>query len=460
MSFISPVFFVFLSTVLVLHWSVPQRYRHIVLLVASYFFYAYWDVRFLSLILVSTTVDFAAGARIDASSSSAVRRWWLGLSVVVNLGMLGFFKYAGFFAHSFVVTANSLGFHVSPVTVEVILPIGISFYTFQTMSYTLDIYRRHLNPTRSFLRFAVFVAFFPQLMAGPIVRATEFLWQLDEKRRFDWRDLEVGMRRFLHGFVKKAFVADTLAIYLVDPVFAAPGNYSAAALFIAMLGFMVQVYADFSGYSSMAVGVARMLGLRIPENFRYPFLATSFPDFWRRWHITLFRFLRDYVYIPLGGSRHGNARMWAAVGISTLLSGLWHGAGWTFVAWGGLLGVFVILDHEVPWHRATAIRWLKTQGLIALSCILFRSPDFETAADFLVGMLTSSGSKTITLPAVVFLAIAVTIADHVYGWLTERRASDLKVVPPTVYAVVYASVVVLLLHVVPTTPSPFMYFQF
>jgi alginate O-acetyltransferase complex protein AlgI len=464
-NFVSLQFAVFFVTVVALYWVLPRRPQHVLLLVASYLFYAAWDWRFLSLIVGSTLVDFVAGSRIYDTSSLRRKRLWLAVSLGVNLGILGYFKYSNFFLDSLQDLATAAGWHLSVPTLQIILPVGISFYTFQTLSYSLDIYLGRLKPTRSIIEFGAFVAFFPQLVAGPIVRAREFLFQLEERRPFDPAQFERGAIRFLTGFFKKAVIADNLAILVVDPVFAAPGNYGTGTLWLAALAYTVQIYADFSGYSSMAIGCAAMLGFDLPENFRFPYLARDFSDFWRRWHMTMSRFFRDYVYIPLGGS-HGSAwRTRSNLAATTLVSGLWHGASWTFVAWGGLHGVFIMAAHMMRSDDArrgvlgSAIGWSLTFLGVVAAWILFRSPTFGDAAVYFSGLWGREGMAITPTPLILVLLVAA-VVDHLAG-LAQERAPDLPAsIPPALKAAWVVGLIVFAYHAMPRAANPFIYFQF
>jgi alginate O-acetyltransferase complex protein AlgI len=465
MNFVSPEFGAFFVVVLAVYWALPRRGQNAFLLLASWLFYAAWDWRFLSLILISTVTDFVTGRRIHASATRSQRRGWLLVSLAVNLGILAYFKYADFFVESLVDLAGSVGWQLSSPTLNIILPVGISFYTFQTLSYSLDIYLGRLKPTDSIVEFGTFVAFFPQLVAGPIVRAREFLFQLEERRQFDPALFEAGAIRFLTGFFKKAVIADSLAIHLVDPVFADPSAYSAATLWWAAFGYTAQIYADFSGYSSMAIGSAAMLGFRIPENFRFPYLARSFSEFWGRWHITMSRFFRDYVYIPLGGNRISDSRTRANLAITTLVSGLWHGAAWTFVAWGGIHGLFIMIGHAVRRKGAgrSYIRgiagWAATFVGVVFAWILFRAASFTVASEFISGLWGRSG-ESIHVSSIVMFSMAAVVVDHAVGWILEHRP-DLAARPgPIVRAAYLVFLVVFAYHAMPREANPFIYFQF
>lgn len=465
MNFVSTQFALFFVAVFLVYWLLPRRGQNLFLLLASWVFYAAWDWRFLGLILLSTGVDFVCGERIHRAPDRRGRRGWLLASLAVNLGILAYFKYAGFFLDSLVELASVVGWSLSEPTLNIILPVGISFYTFQTLSYSLDIYLGRLEPTRSLVEFAAFVAFFPQLVAGPIVRAREFLFQLEAERSFRWDRFERGAVRFLTGFFKKAVIADNLAILLVDPVFASPGEYSSGTLWLAALGYAAQIYADFSGYSSMAIGTAGMLGFDLPENFRFPYLAPSFSDFWRRWHITMSRFFRDYVYIPLGGSRVSPWRTRGNLAATTLVSGLWHGAAWNFVAWGGLHGVFIMGNHLVRREGRSGgplmgfLGWAMTFLGVLLAWILFRSTSFQEAGVFLQGLLGQSG--VVLLPGtLVLFCLGAVVVDHLAGWVDERRPGLLERIPPALRGAYLVVLVMVAWQTMPREANPFIYFQF
>ncbi|MFG0263068.1 MAG: MBOAT family O-acyltransferase, partial [Novipirellula sp. JB048] len=336
MLFTQPEFLIFFLGVLAAVWMTRRvRLRNAILLAASYYFYAYWDVRFCLLLAFSTLMDFGIARAMGSNDNAVFRRRLLTLSVVVNRGVLGFFKYFNFFIDSATPIIESLGGSAS--TLNLILPVGISFYTFQTLSYTIDVYRRVLRPSSSLLEFALYVAFFPQLVAGPIVRARELLPQLASPSRWSHRRFYGGFQQALRGAVKKVLMADRLG-EMVDVVFANPDYYSSTTLWLAVFAYGGQIYLDFSGYTDMAIGSAKMLGYRFPKNFRHPYLATSMAEFWHRWHMTLSRWLRDYLYIPLGGSRRSNLVTYRNLMLTMTLGGLWHGAAWTFVLWGVLHG--------------------------------------------------------------------------------------------------------------------------
>jgi len=341
MVFNSLPFLVFIGIFFPLYFSLRGRFRLWLCLIASYIFYAWWDWRFLSLILTSTLIDYLIGLRLNRETDTTKRQWLLRLSMVMNLGFLGFFKYFNFFVESFQDILLSLGLEPDLHTLHIILPVGISFYTFQSMSYTIDVYRKEIPVERDFLRFATFIAFFPQLVAGPIVRAKELLPQFAADIKFEWNRFSFGLSQVLWGFFKKVAVADSLAPF-VDQCFAAPESFSALHLSLGVFFYAFQIYCDFSGYSDIAIGLARIMGFDFPDNFRTPYFSRNFSEFWTRWHITLSSWLRDYLYIPLGGNRQGTFNTYRNLMLTMLLGGLWHGASWVFVFWGFLHGLYLV----------------------------------------------------------------------------------------------------------------------
>lgn len=364
------------------------------LLAASYIFYGSWDYRFLSLILLSTIVDYLCGLRIYRSNNPSERNALLAISVVTNLGLLGFFKYFNFFTKNLQLCLGLVGISLDMHTLSIILPIGISFYTFQTMSYTIDIYRRELVPTRDFLDFALFVSFFPQLVAGPIERATRLLPQIASARVVTGNLFCRGCRMVFWGAFLKMFVADNLA-RIVDPVFASTPPYEGARVVLASYAFAFQIFCDFAGYSIIARGVGRCMGFDIMCNFRQPYFATNPVDFWQRWHISLSSWLRDYLYIPLGGNRKGRIRTYRNVLLTMLVGGLWHGAAWSFVIWGAyhalLIIAFRLLQDHMPsglmfkrtflariWRTAKTLAFF---NLVCLGWMIFRASSFAQISE-------------------------------------------------------------------------------
>ncbi|HEY0522466.1 MAG TPA: MBOAT family O-acyltransferase [Stellaceae bacterium] len=344
MVFTSLTFIAFAAMFFPLFFLSRGRLQTIVLLIGSYIFYGWWDWRFLGLLLTSTVVDYTLGRCIARSETEAVRRVWLTFSVTANLGFLGFFKYFNFFADSLTGVLRTFGMQADWATLHIVLPVGISFYTFQSMSYTIDVYRRRIEPERDFLTFASFIALFPQLVAGPIVRATTLLPQMHGTKRFRWVNLFVGLEMVVTGFFMKLVVADNLAPF-VNHVFDLPEAYNSATLLTGSVFFAFQIYGDFAGYSLIAIGLGRVMGYRFCRNFRRPYFAASFSDFWTRWHISLSSWLRDYLYISLGGNRFGTYRTYRNLMTTMLLGGLWHGANWTFIVWGALHGFYLVMQR-------------------------------------------------------------------------------------------------------------------
>lgn len=344
MLFNSPTYVWFLPVVVVVYWMLRHRYRWALLLIASYYFYGSWDPRFLSLIVLSTMVDYVAALRMAATESDSGKKRWLWFSLLVNLSVLGVFKYANFFVDSAIVALDASGLSVPDFYVRIGVPVGISFYTFQTLSYTIDVYRGRLQPERHLGRFAVYVAFFPQLVAGPIERATSLLPQFVTRARIGLEDVQHGINRIAYGFFKKIVVADHLAVY-VGNVFNDVAQAQALSIAIGTVFFAIQVYCDFSGYSDIAIGSARLFGIRLMNNFDRPYLVHSLRGYWRKWHISLSTWVRDYVYIPLGGSRSGLWQTAFNLVLSFTLVGLWHGPRWTYVLFGFCHGSYMTLER-------------------------------------------------------------------------------------------------------------------
>lgn len=380
-----------------------------VFLAASYIFYGWWDVRFLSLIVFSSCVDFMTGRLIDATEDARKRRRYLFISLTCNLGLLGYFKYAGFFVDSFVAALGGVGLGVDRPVLDIVLPVGISFYTFQTLSYTFDIYLRRMRPTQSLLEFMVFVAAFPQLVAGPIVRARDLLPQL--KQNLFERSETRGIFYIAYGLSKKIFVADVLGRTIVDKVYAAPDAASSLDTLFAIYAFAFQLFLDFSAYSDIALGLGLIFGMSLPVNFRSPYHAANPAEFWQRWHITLSTWFRDYLYIPLSVSRVSALANYRNLFIVFVLSGLWHGAGWTFVIWGVLHGAMIVVHRF--WLDRRRTRGLSTapaSGLrrvvhivicfhaVALVTVVFRAPDMAVVGEVFASLFASTGGSTLMTP--------------------------------------------------------------
>ncbi len=473
MLFNSLVFLFFFAVVLLVYPRLRHRRQNYFLLVASYVFYGYWDWRFLSLLAISTLTDFYVGRRLHVAEDTSVRKRLLAVSICVNLGLLGFFKYFNFFVDSMGAIIEGFGMEPHMPLLRVLLPVGISFYTFQTLSYTMDIYRRRLEPTDNLLDFAVFVSFFPQLVAGPIERARNLLPQVAAPRVVTRRHVETGLNLILLGFFKKIFVADTLAPY-VNQVFDDPGVWTSGQLLTGAYAFCFQIYGDFSGYSDIARGVARLLGFELMENFHAPYLSRSPAEYWKRWHVSLSTWLGDYLYVPLGGNRKGTVRTYVNLMVTMLLGGLWHGASWTFVAWGLWNGLYLAAYRlsgggkvDLRWPRRTkAVIWnvvkvLVTFHLIAVAKILFRAGDFGTAWQIITGILAGDGLFVLGATH-VFLVIAVTVGLDIvqtrtgnHTWVADARPALRFVVGNAMLALVLAAAI----YRVYSNP-PFIYFQF
>lgn len=345
MLFNSLDFAIFFPIVFALYWLVSQKLhlRNILILVSSYVFYGWWDWRFLFLIVISSFVDFYVGKQLGKTENIKKRKLFLYLSLLVNLGFLVYFKYTNFFIDTFVDSFRLFGKTLEVSTLNIILPVGISFYTFQTLSYTIDIYRKQLKPTKDPIAFFAFVAFFPQLVAGPIERASHLLPQFYKTYKFNYNQVKSGLLLIAFGLFKKMVIADRAALY-VNEVYNHPGNYEGVETIIATLLFAFQIYCDFSGYSDIAIGAARTMGFDLMKNFDSPYLSKSITEFWRRWHISLSTWFRDYVYIPLGGSRNGKYKTYFNLFVVFLVSGLWHGAAMTFVVWGAIHGAIIVFE--------------------------------------------------------------------------------------------------------------------
>lgn len=346
MLFNSFIFVGFFIAVYGLYVLCNHKWQNRLLLVASYLFYASWDWRFLSLIIFSTLVDYICSIQIYESTGKPRKKVFLYTSLIVNLGLLGIFKYFGFFAENFAALASLFGWYPGDITLTVVLPVGISFYTFQTLSYTIDVYRNRLKPERNLLQFALYVAFFPQLVAGPIERAWRLLPQIQNPRTITKKTIQTGLWMVAWGYFLKVFVADNLG-NIVDTVFAKQSVISGGEALVSLYAFAFQIFGDFAGYSAIAIGVGHLLGIKLMTNFLFPYFVTNPRDFWANWHISLSTWLRDYLYIPLGGNRGSNAQLYRNLFLTMLLGGLWHGAAWTFVIWGIYQGGILIIHRLI-----------------------------------------------------------------------------------------------------------------
>lgn len=476
MLFNSFEFWAFFAVVLGGYAMLPHRGQNRLLLVASYVFYGSWDWRFLGLIVVSTLIDYWVGRRLEApSASDATRKRLVSLSVAVNLGILGVFKYLGFFIESAAQGLETLGFQANLPSLSIVLPVGISFYTFQTMSYTLDIYRKKLEPTRDLLDFALYVSFFPQLVAGPIERASRLLPQVVDRRTVTGEDVKVGIYCILLGLAKKMVIADNMAL-LADAVFTRdPSTVTGLEALVGIYAFAFQIYGDFHGYSLIAQGTARLMGFHLMDNFRHPYFATNPQDFWRRWHISLSTWLRDYLYIPLGGNRKGTVRTYQNLFTTMVLGGLWHGANWTFVVWGTIHGSWLAV-HRWLTSSTTAerpgvaesfgifgrlVRMFVTFQLVCLTWLFFRAESVGQAWQFSTSVFldpTVTDLVRVGLPWIAFFVVPVLAYE---AWV-ERRGDlfALLQVDWRWRAAFYAILVIGLVWFSAPVRSEFIYFQF
>lgn len=403
-----------------------RRTRQLGILLSSVLFYGYWNKWYLLLLATPSVIDYLCARAIEDSDDEAVRKRWVWVSVVTNIGLLCYFKYTNFFLSS---TARLLGRHYTAL--DILLPIGISFYTFKTLSYTIDVYRREIPACRDWWRYAMFVTYFPELIAGPIVRASVFLPQMTRSLKPSWPRTAVGLQLMLQGFTKKLLIADSLAM-LSDSVFARPQAFSPLTVATGVMAYSLQIYCDFSGYSDIAIGVSRIIGFDLPENFNMPYLSLSVTEFWRRWHMTLSLWLRDYLYIPLGGNRRGHLRTYINLMITMLLGGLWHGANWTFVVWGLLHGLALCV-HKL-WLEKTGgrfklpkpIAWAMTYAYVCICWVFFRAPNFHTAVLVLKKLagLAPGGVTYLFLP--FFLLVPLVVVAHWLGSMVEGRAIRLR----------------------------------
>ncbi len=478
MLFNTAPFFIFLPVVFILYWAVAGyscRWQNALLIAAGFFFYGWWDPRFLFLLAFSTGLDFCLALLIANTEDCRKRRALFIGSIVTNLGLLGIFKYYNFFNESAAIMLAKSGWAVHPTFLNIALPIGISFYTFHSLSYVIDVYHRRIPPTRSAPAFFAFVSFFPLLVAGPIIRASALLPAFEAPRIFDREKAADGLRQMLWGLFKKVAIADVCA-NLSGPAFAQPQNYTSGSLAIAAVLFAFQIYGDFSGYSDIAIGCAKLFGFSIAPNFLYPYFSRSIGEFWRRWHISLTSWFRDYVYYPLGGSRSGKMRTAFNTLLVFLLSGLWHGANWTFVCWGALHGIAslprIAFGWKIPlghWSHLKQplmlakhlLQMLLTFGLVTIAWVLFRSVTIGAAALFIermfaistTGMQIDAGNS---LPAIILLMLCA-------EWYNKEQPHGLYHTGRIKSAVLRWSIytgLILITFAFGGSPQNFIYFQF
>lgn len=463
MEFCKPAFFAFFLPFFLLYWRLRSHgLRMGWLLLGSAIYYAMFNPWFILLMLASTGIDYVVALRLPSTTSPSRRRWLVALCVVTNLSILAFFKYLLFAAHTAGQIAGWVGAPFAAPAWKIVLPLGISFYTFEAISYIVDVYRGTIPPFRSLRDYLLYILFFPHLLAGPIVRSGDFAHQLHRPKRFSWLRFEAGVRLFLIGAFKKAVLADWMA-GVVDPVFKSPGDYGSAALWTATLGYAIQIYGDFSGYSDMAIGIAHMLGFKLPANFRTPYLSASIAEFWRRWHISLSSWLRDYLYIPLGGSRNGEWLTCRNLMLTMALGGLWHGASWTFVLWGIYHGALLAIGRVLPVGSWATARWarpgwvLLTFLAVCFGWVLFRAQTFAEASTVLTGLVVPTAGRALPWEQVV-MVLAGLMAVFLGGSIDFRKLQTR--LPEPIAAAGLAAFALLYLVLLPLSASGFIYFNF
>ncbi|MDC8000099.1 MBOAT family protein [Aequorivita todarodis] len=483
MLFNSLDFAIFLPIVFALYWTIGHKnikWQNAFIVIASYVFYGWWDYRFLSLILFSTLVDYTIGLSLKNKKKPSTRKALLWISIIVNIGFLGFFKYYNFFIDSFIDAFSLFGHTVNANTLNIILPVGISFYTFQTLSYTIDVYRRKLEPTSDLIGFSAFVCFFPQLVAGPIERATHLLPQFHKARKFSYDSAIDGLRQILWGLFKKMVIADNCARF-ANEIFNNYGEYSASTLFMGAVFFAFQIYGDFSGYSDIAIGTSRLFGFDLRQNFAYPYFSRDMAEFWRRWHISLSTWFRDYVYIPLGGSKGTKWIQIRNVFIVFIVSGFWHGANWTFLAWGALNALYflpLLIFNKNRSHlnivaRNKLLPSIKEMSSIIFTFLLtvfawifFRSENLSHAFNYIEGL---TSFDLFTLPEYiirkkVYPTVLLLVFFFIVEWLGRNHKYAIEGIKEKTSLVArwgfYAFVIFLIGMYMETDESPFIYFQF
>jgi alginate O-acetyltransferase complex protein AlgI len=481
MLFNSISFAIFLPIVFALYWMIKtKRNQNILLMLASYYFYACWDWRFLFLLAFSTFLDYYTGLKIENSAKKSSKKFWFWLSISVNLGFLGFFKYYNFFADSFADFAGGLGFHTSPWVLQIILPVGISFYTFHGLSYVIDIYKERITAEKSWIDYTLFVSFFPLLVAGPIERATHLLPQIKKDRTFRYDNAVDGLRQILWGLFKKMVVADNCAYY-ANMIFNDYHHYTGTTLIFGAILFAFQIYGDFSGYSDIALGTARLFGFDLLRNFAYPYFSRDIAEFWRRWHISLSSWFRDYLYIPLGGSKGGNWMRIRNTFIIFIVSGFWHGSNWTFIIWGFLNALFIMPSIVLKTNRNNLdivaegrifptikeiFQLIITFSLATFAWIFFRSTSVADAFGYIIRIFTTLGTgigypyKLLNgdLKVLIFILIML-----IFEWFMREQLHPLRKpftnMPVFARWTVYFLLTVLVM-LYAGEQSEFIYFQF
>ena len=487
MLFNSFSFALFLPVVFFIYWFIANRNLKIqnsFLLIASYYFYSCWDWRFLFLLMFSTLLDFYTGIKMSEADNQQRKRVWFLLSLIVNVGFLGFFKYYNFFTETFAEALSNLGLNVNPWVLNIILPVGISFYTFHGLSYVIDVYNNKITAERNFVDYAVFVSFFPLLVAGPIERATHLLPQIKRKRVFNYNQAVDGLRQILWGLFKKVVIADNCADY-ANLIFNNSSHYPGSVLLLGAIFFAFQIYGDFSGYSDIALGTARLFGIELLRNFSFPYFSRDIAEFWRRWHISLSSWFRDYLYIPLGGSKGGTWKKIRNTFIIFIVSGFWHGANWTFIAWGALNAIYflplmltnrnrnnmeIVAQGRILPAPQELISMIITFGLTVLAWVFFRAENMEHALSYFSGIFSLSlltvpkGSdfiSTVIAPAPMFCLLAF---FNIIEWIGRAQPYAIANIGTGWHRLLrwafYSFIIVLMGVYMKTDESPFIYFQF
>ena len=468
-SWIFPIFFVFVFS---LYVYLPHRKQNLLLLAASYIFYGWWDWRFTLLLLISTIVDYNCGLAIHKNSSK--RKLFLFISLATNLGILSLFKYFNFFTSSTERLLHCFEMEADFFTLSIILPVGISFYTFQTLAYTIDVYRYKIKPTKDIVSFAVYVAFFPQLVAGPIERATHLLPLIQKPRSLSLDMIYTAIPLILVGYFKKVFIADGVAP-IVDSCFDSPSNYGGISLVFGVYLFALQIYGDFSGYTDIARGVSRLLGIELCLNFKQPYLSANITEFWRRWHMSLSSWLRDYLYFPLGGNRKGVYRTYVNLMLTMLIGGLWHGAGWTFIIWGGLHGLYLSVHKYILKGQRVGLVTMKeikksslkyfinvfiTFNLVCFAWVFFRASSMNSAISYIKHIFKNSFDFSLTVFAYFLFYGFFMIAIDFLSFNKDAETPFEYKLPEPIIGIAYGLMILLLFTIGNQDAKPFIYFQF
>lgn len=472
MLFNSFEFLLFFPIVYVTYWllNYDLRKQNVLLLISSYIFYAWWDWRFLSLIIISSFIDFKAGSKIFTSKTKKQRKNWLLVSLIANLGLLSIFKYYNFFAESFSDLMNIFGWQPNDLTLNIILPVGISFYTFQTLSYTIDIYRKQFKPTNNVVSFFTYIAFFPQLVAGPIERASNLIPQIEKKRVFRKEWFNEGIIQILVGLFRKIVIADSIGPY-VDTIYGDVGLYNSTTIILATFLYAFQIYYDFAGYSDIAIGTAKLLGFRFNQNFNLPYFSKSLTEFWRKWHMSLSFWLRDYLYISLGGNRKGITITYRNLMLTMLLGGLWHGASWSFIIWGGIHGAVLSIEKYLKSSTHTAklkvfgfLGYPITFAIVLFSWIFFRAQSLNSATLAIKKILQFDfsspfiGNINTVANSIIVLSIGILFDLYIFNKKIDLENFGAKF--SIIKIAIIASIIIVLINLFYSTSNNFIYFQF